>query len=53
MKIIGDLKKECFGLKMRIYFMEEKLQDAFSGDPEGTIKQVCLKIFFFFKFYIA
>lgn len=37
--LISELKKECFGLKMRIYFMEEQLSEAYNGDTDGIMKK--------------
>ena len=36
---IGDLKKENFSLKLRIYFLEERVQQKF-GDGEDVFKTV-------------
>lgn len=36
--IIGELKKECFGLKLRIYYMEEQLRDTFDANVEDILK---------------
>ena len=41
MQIISDLKKECFGLKMRIFYMEEKLRATYDSSTEETLKEVC------------
>eukprot|EP00794_Sanderia_malayensis_P015801 gene15801-17394_t len=37
-EIIGALKKENFGLKLRIYFLEERLQMAYEEDTEDILK---------------
>lgn len=37
--VISELKKECFGLKMRIYYMEERLHDTFDASTEDIIKK--------------
>ena len=36
--VISELKKENFGLKMRIYYMEQRLHDAFDSDTEDLMK---------------
>ncbi|XP_060890969.1 CDK5 regulatory subunit-associated protein 2-like isoform X2 [Labrus mixtus] len=49
---LNDLKKENFSLKLRIYFLEEKIQQKFeeSGDDvhkrvsrEVQLHQICMK----------
>ena len=40
MQIISTFKKENFGLKLRIYFLEERLQMAYEGDTEDILKTV-------------
>jgi len=35
---ISDLKKENFSLKLRIYYMEERMQNNYSFDQEQTVK---------------
>ncbi|XP_064650443.1 myomegalin-like isoform X3 [Lineus longissimus] len=35
---IADLKKENFSLKLRIYFLEERVQQQFDGDSEALFK---------------
>ncbi|XP_065068797.1 myomegalin-like isoform X3 [Rhopilema esculentum] len=37
-EIIGKFKKENFGLKLRIYFLEERLQMAYEEDTEDVLK---------------
>ena len=37
--MIGELKKECFGLKLRIYYMEEQLRDTFDTSVEDILKE--------------
>jgi hypothetical protein len=39
---IADLKKENFSLKLRIYFLEERVQQQFDGDSEALFKTVRL-----------
>uniref|UniRef100_A0A3B3U5Y2 Centrosomin N-terminal motif 1 domain-containing protein n=2 Tax=Poecilia TaxID=8080 RepID=A0A3B3U5Y2_9TELE len=33
---LNDLKKENFSLKLRIYFLEEKIQQKFDQSGDGT-----------------
>nr|CAB3264739.1 myomegalin [Phallusia mammillata] len=35
---ISDLKKENFSLKLRIFYMEERMQEQFDGDHEQLLK---------------
>lgn len=37
---ITDLKKENFNLKLRIYFLEERMQQKFDGPTEEVYKFV-------------
>lgn len=39
---ITDLKKENFNLKLRIYFLEERMQQKFDGPTEEIYKIVCI-----------
>ena len=39
---IAEYKKENFSLKLRIYFLEERMQQKFDGDGEDLFKTVCL-----------
>lgn len=36
---LGTLKKENFNLKLRIYFLEEKMGTSFKLDKDNAIKQ--------------
>lgn len=53
---LSNLKKENFNLKLRIYFLEEKMGSNFTLDKDNIIKknidlQVCMKIYEIFLFY--
>ena len=37
---LNDLKKENFSLKLRIYFLEEKIQQKFEESGDGVHKRV-------------
>lgn len=37
---LNDLKKENFSLKLRIYFLEEKIQQKFEESSDGVHKRV-------------
>jgi len=37
---ISDLKKENFSLKLRIFYMEERMMEQFSGDHDQLWKTV-------------
>lgn len=39
---ITDLKKENFNLKLRIYFLEERMQQKFDGPTEEIYKIVSI-----------
>ena len=41
---IADLKKENFSLKLRIYFLEERMEQKFSGDGGDLFKIVSNKL---------
>ncbi|XP_065646774.1 putative leucine-rich repeat-containing protein DDB_G0290503 isoform X7 [Hydra vulgaris] len=38
-ELIRELKKECFGLKMRIFYMEERLHNTFDTSTGDMIKK--------------
>ena len=37
---LAELKKENFSLKLRIYFLEERMQQKFDGNDEDLFKTV-------------
>lgn len=37
---LNDLKKENFSLKLRIYFLEERMQQKYEASPEDVYKRV-------------
>lgn len=37
---LNDLKKENFSLKLRIYFLEERMQQKYEGSREDIYKRV-------------
>lgn len=39
-EVISQLKKENFRLKLRIFYMEEKVQNQLNGDQEQIFKTV-------------
>lgn len=39
---LNDLKKENFSLKLRIYFLEEKIQQTFEQSSDDVHKKVSL-----------
>lgn len=41
---ITELKKENFNLKLRIYFLEERMQQAFDGPTEHIYKAVSVPL---------
>ena len=43
---IAELKKENFSLKLRIYFLEERVQQKYDGDGEDLFKTVSSRHFF-------
>ena len=41
--MIAELKKENFSLKLRIYFLEERMQQKSNGEKEDLFKTVSIR----------